>query len=74
MSISNPVDAVAVGKIIMNTVICIASCGLTGLLFQRFVIERSANGWSYHSALAGSFTGMVRLLFIHGNIKQIVDL
>ena len=59
MSISHEVDAVAVGKIIMNTIICVASCAITGLLFERFIIERSANGWNYNSALAGSFVGMV---------------
>ena len=59
MSISHEVDAVAVGKIIMNTVICVASCAITGLLFERFVMQRSANGWNYNGALAGSFVGMV---------------
>jgi len=47
MSISHEVEAVAVGKIIMNTIICVASCAITGLLFERFIIERSANGWNY---------------------------
>jgi hypothetical protein len=59
MSISHEIDAVAVGKIIMNTTICIAACAVTGLLFERFVIQRSANSWNYNGALAGSFVGMV---------------
>ena len=59
MSISNPGDGVTVAKIILNTVIAIASAGLTGLFYDRFFVQRSANGWNYNNALAGSFVGMV---------------
>ena len=46
MSISNPGDGVTVAKIILNTVIAIASAGLTGLFYDRFFVQRSANGWN----------------------------
>ena len=58
-SISNPGDEIIVAKVILNTIICIATSGLTGLFYERFIVEKSANGWKYGDALAGSFVGMV---------------
>jgi len=79
LTISNPGDGSAVGKIILNTVICTVACCLTGiykkipqqnlllkylsiylgLLHQRYIVERSEQGWNFASALNGSFVGMV---------------
>ena len=59
MTISNTDDGITVAKVILNTIICICTSGLTGLFYERFIVERSPNGWKYGDALAGSFVGMV---------------
>lgn len=59
MTISHTDDGITVAKVILNTIICICTSGVTGLFYERFVVERSANGWKYGDALAGSFVGMV---------------
>ena len=60
MAISNTDDGITVAKIILNTIICICTSSLTGLFYERFLVERSANGWNHNNAIAGSFVGMVR--------------
>ena len=58
-SISQPEDGNAIGKVIINSVVCVGASTVSALLFRRFVIERSKDGWDYDNGLNGSFVGMV---------------
>jgi Amt family ammonium transporter len=59
-SITNPGDGIVVAKVAVNTIICVMASSVTAIVFQRFFIERSNNGWNFEVGLNGSFVGMVR--------------
>ena len=60
-SISRPEDGNAIGKVILNSVVCVGASTVTALLFHRFAIERTKEGWDFDNGLNGSFVGMVTI-------------
>lgn len=58
-SITNPGDGLAIAKVAVNTIICVAGSTVTALVFNRFVVERSSSGWDFDIGANGSFIGMV---------------
>ena len=61
LTISKTGDGAIVSRVVINTMITIASSSATALLYQRFFTAsgRQRQNWSFMNALNGSFLGMV---------------
>lgn len=58
-SISQSGDGLIVAHVTINTLICPMTSAVTGLIYHRFIVDRSKKSWNYSSCVNGSFVGMV---------------
>ena len=60
-SISGIDDGNIISKVVINSIICVGASTVSALLFHRFAVERTKDGWDLDNGLNGSFVGMVRI-------------
>jgi hypothetical protein len=58
-SISQSGDGPIIAQVTINTLICAMTSAVTGLIYHRFIVDRSKKNWNYSSCVNGSFVGMV---------------
>ena len=58
-SISQPGDGLIIAKVTINTLICAMTSAATGLIYYRFIVNKSTKSWNYTSGINGSIVGMV---------------
>lgn len=61
-SISQPGDGTQIAKVTINTMICAMTSATSGLIYHRFVVDRSTGYWNSSSGINGSFVGMVTIV------------